>query len=804
MTNRKRVFWASTALVTGVLLAGTASAQSTASQSLEATNLDEVVVTGQRGPREIDGAIVAERGGKSRSTVTQEYLSTQQPGQNVFQSLNLQPGVNFTNNDAYGNSGGDITIRGFDAQRISVNLDGIQLNDTGNYQVYPTQQIEPELLERVSVNQGTTDVDSPTAAATGGTINLVTRRPTEDFGAIVQTSAGTDKYLRFFGMVDTGEVGPWDTSAWLALSANQYDQFGDNPGHLERQAVNGRIYQPIRGNGDFLSVAARYQEDRNNTYGKKNVAAFNAGTVAAGNTSTCFFAPAGAGRQDQGNAAANPGCNTYYGYFLNPTDSFNIRGQSRFTLTDKLTLTVDPQYSYTLANGGGTTVIAETDQRLQGSFFNAATAATRAARGVDLNGDGDILDSIRLYSPSNTRTNRTSVNTSLIYKLNDDHTLRASYTHDYGVHRQTGEYGYLTPTGDPVNPFGGIKGDGAAPILTLDGNVFQKRDRLSKAILNQVSLQYVGDFFDDALTIDVGVRAPFFKRELRNNCFQQNTFDAYCSAQTPFIAPTSGPAVSFERKYDDVLPNANFTWRFAENQQVFGSYSENLSSPRTDDLYDRLPANPQPETSTNWDLGYRFQSARLIASASAYYSDFDNYIVRGFTELEGGETITTNINAGAVERYGVDGQLGFQVNDAFSVYATASYLGSEVKDDVPGATAGAVIATAGKELFEVPEWQAGLRGEYTAGPITLGVQGKYVGKRWTNLVNSEETPEYTLVDVDLRYDLNFINEGMYFQVNVLNVFDENYLADISTELSGGRTANIGAPRSAVATLRMTF
>lgn len=819
MNTRTRVLWATTALVSGMLLAGAASAQSTGSLTVEETTIDEVVVTGSRGPRNVDGAITVQEIGKSRSTVTQEYLARQQPGQNTLQSLNLQPGVNFTNNDAYGNSGGDLTIRGFDAQRISTNLDGIQLNDTGNYQIYPTQQIEPELLERVSVNQGTTDVDSPTAAGTGGTVNFVTRRPSNDFGVVVQPSIGTDRYQRIFAMLDTGAIGPWGTTAFLALSANSYEQFDrdgvENPGDLSRQAVNGRIYQPIRDNGDFLSVAFRYQEDRNNTYGNKNVDNFNAGLpIAAGNTVTCQLQLPGAGRQDHAAAATNPGCGSFYGTFFNPTDSANIRGQSRFTLTDKLILTVDPQYSYTLANGGGIQSIEETDQRLQGSFYNPATAATRVATGVDLNGDGDILDRIRLYSPSNTRTNRVSVNSSLIYDLNEQHRFRLSYTHDFGVHRQTGEYARVDQGGLPANWFGGL--EESQQILTRDGNVFQKRNRRSTAELNQVSLQYVGDYFNDALTIDIGVRAPFFKRELQNFCYQLDTFDAYCSAQTPRVAatgavisPTPGAPVAFSRSYDDILPNVNLVWRFAENQQIFGSYSKNLSSPRTDDLYDRIPATPEPETSNNYDLGYRYQSSRLIASVSAYYSAFDNYIVRAFEEVfdDNGnllDTIAYTTNAGEVNRWGADGQIGYFFTDSFSLYATASFLDSEIVDNLPGTTAGSTIATAGKQLFEVPEWQYGLRAQYEVGPLTLGVQGKYVGERWTNLVNDEQTPDYTLVDVDVRYDLDFINEGMYLQVNALNVFDELYLGNISTAATGNLSAALGAPRSVVATLRMTF
>lgn len=818
MTNRKRVFWATTALCSGLLIAGAASAQSTGSQTVE-DNLGEVVVTGQRGPANINGAIIAEQVAKSRSTITQEFLSTQAPGQTVLQSLNLMPGVNFTNQDAYGNSGGDITIRGFDAQRISLNLDGIQLNDTGNYQIYSNQQLDPELLERASVNQGTTDVDSPTASATGGTINLTTRRPAKEFGAIVQPSIGEENYKRIFALVDTGEFGPWGTSAWFSTSTTTYDQFG-NPGDLAKTTYNGRIYQPINGNGDFLSLAAHYNRNRNNTYGGKSVDAFNKGIIAPGNGNYCLFDPAGPGIQNQGisTGTVNPGCNTwtvggvvqnqqYYGYFVNPSDTFNVRGQARFTLSDKLTLTVDPTYQYVMANGGGVTNVSERDQRLQGSFFG-----TPGGVGVDLNGDGDFVDTIKLYSPSNTNTNRYSINSSLIYDINDDHRVRLSYTFDTGNHRQTGEYGFLSRTGDPLDPWAGHKNGGQEPILTQDGKVFQKRDRRSKAVLNQVSFQYVGDFFNNALTLDVGVRAPFFSRDLQNYCYQVNTFDAFCSAQQPVGSAANlaaGAPVKFEREYEDILPNVGVTWRFAENQQLFASYSENLSAPRTDDLYDRIPADPAAETSQNYDLGYRYQSSRVIASASTYVSKFENYIARAITEVTDGngnvlDTIVTNVNVGPVDRWGVDGQLGVFITDDFSLTASASYLGSEVKNDIPGSTLGSVIATAGNQLFEVPEWQYSLRGEYTFGDFTVGLQGKYVGERWTNLTNTEQTPDYTVVDLDARWDLDFINEGMYLQVNVLNLFDETYLGNISTDISGLRTAQLAAPRTSMATLRMTF
>ena len=172
------------------------------------------------------------------------------------------PGVNFTNSDPYGSSGGNLRMRSFDGNRISLMLDGIQLNDTGNYAMYTNQQVDPEIIEHVTVNLGTTDIDSPTASATGGTINIMTRPPKQDPGmeSCRLRSAATD-YQRFVARGDTGAFGPWDTEAYLAASYQKYDKF-KGPGELEKTQINGRIYQDL-GDGDFISLAFHGNRNRN-------------------------------------------------------------------------------------------------------------------------------------------------------------------------------------------------------------------------------------------------------------------------------------------------------------------------------------------------------------------------------------------------------------------------------------------------------------------------------------------------------------------------------------------------------------
>ena len=121
--NYKRLVWASTALAGSLLLATAAAAQSTGTQTQESTVVEEVVVTASRGLPTIDGTIVAEQIPKSRSTITQDFIDTQSAGQTVIQSVNLVPGVNFTSSDAYGSSGGNLRLRSFDGNRVSLTWD---------------------------------------------------------------------------------------------------------------------------------------------------------------------------------------------------------------------------------------------------------------------------------------------------------------------------------------------------------------------------------------------------------------------------------------------------------------------------------------------------------------------------------------------------------------------------------------------------------------------------------------------------------------------------------------------------------
>ena len=159
---------------TALVMPAMAFAQSTGSQDFDEE--ETIVVTGTRGTQEV-GGITAPDTTKAKAALTSEVIARQNPGQTILDTINLIPGVSFQNNDAYGSSGGTLNIRGFSADRISLTVDGIPLNDSGNYAIFSNQQFDPEIIGEVNVNLGTTDVDSPTASAAGGTVNYRTIVP---------------------------------------------------------------------------------------------------------------------------------------------------------------------------------------------------------------------------------------------------------------------------------------------------------------------------------------------------------------------------------------------------------------------------------------------------------------------------------------------------------------------------------------------------------------------------------------------------------------------------------------------------
>lgn len=886
---------ATSTLAIGVAFVATpAFAQSTGSAEFDNK---EIVVSGAA-QRDVAGIQLPDST-KSKQVLTQEFIANQRPGQSINEIINMVPGVSFQNQDPYGSSGGTLNIRGFDSSRISQTFDGLPLNDTGNYALYSNQQLDPELIEQVNVNLGTTDVDSPTAAASGSTVNYRSITPTEDAGARMVGSVGQFDYFRMFGLINTGTFTPFGTRAWFAASHSENENPYNRNSATSKDQFNGKIYQPVGADGDFISIAGHYNRNRNGNFSsvplRTDPSIFAVSGTAPRQTLTTTprnvgptssdrfplnkgereytFAPCTTDTPQAGVADVPNVCGTRFDESFNPSNTWNIRVNSRFSLTDSLVLTVDPSIQYTRANGGTGAVRGH-----EGFYTRPATVVGGVTTvlpiapiygyiggrpyfgGVDLNGDGDVLDTslsstgagVTVYAPSETNTRRYGVVANLIWDFAEGQTARVNYSFDYGRHKQTGEVTFVGANGSTTEFFPELDA-----ISDASGSPMQKRNRRSKAILNQVSGEYRGEFLDSKLTVNLGLRSPWFTRKLDNRCVTEaggSFVDCFndAASQAAFLAanPTYVPPIKRTLKFHKLLPTAGLNFALAPAVSLYANYTKGLQVPGTDNLYQSLgyaanQTQPRPETTDNFDVGVRYASGKIQAQLAGWYTIFNNRLASSYDpELD----ISIYRNLGKVKKYGLDGSIAYQPIPEVSLYLFGSVLKSKIQDNVQSGectaanvTSGAATGvgpctTVGQPIFFLtkgqreagaPTFMFGGRIDGNLGPIQIGVQAKRTGPRYVNDQNipivasytlngvvtpyqlyGAKAPAYTLVDLDAKLKLGFLglNDTTYFQLNVTNLFNKFFVGGFSTNTAATSIpfAYIGSPRTVSGSINVQF
>lgn len=874
------------AAIAALAIPGAAFAQSTSTVDFE--NAGDIVVTA-RSDKGVGGIQVSDTA-KARGVLNQTFISTRTPGQSILDTINNLPAVSFQNNDPYGSAGGTLNIRGFDSSRISLTFDGIPLNDTGNYAIYSNQQLDPELIDNVNVNYGSTDIDSPSAAATGSTVNYRIINPTDNFGARMVASVGDFHYFRIFGLVNTGVFTPWGTKAWFSASHASNNWFLNDFGKIDKQQYNGKLYQPIGSSGDFISISGNYNQNRNNFGGSLPLRSdlvqspTNPTPRLPGPNSNnrfplgwedlpyhvarCTLATATAGVADAPNS-----CGTTFDERYNPSNTGSVRINSRFTLAPGLILTVDPSYQYVKANGGGTVTAREglRDVNPAGgtatptACLTTPTSANNACYpgffggspyvGKDLNGDGDLLDTVTILAPSQTQTHRWGVIAGLRYDISQTQTVRVGYTLDWGRHHQTGETGFLQANGVPYDVF-----PVNTPILGSNGQPLQKRDRLSYAVLNQVSGQYRGMFFDNRLILEAGVTGKFFTRNLTNNCFTSSAggfVECFGDPALEATIATDNPSWAAPQTrsyhYSRAIPSAGVQFKATDALTIFANYQEGIQVPGTDNLYNAFffvrnsaSANPKPEITDNFDLGVRYTTGKIQAEIGPWYTRYANRLASSY---DPDTQTTTYRNLGRVDKYGVDGSVAYRPIKEVLLYVFGSYLESDIKNNVLVGTCSSTVSTlcpagsvgqpiyaqtAGKRESGAPVYTVGGMVRGTLGELDAGITVKRTGKRYVNdqnvaqvgcagtLVNQFDcvgttyqvygaaAPGYTLVDLDARLGLGWagLSKKTYLQFNVQNLFNQFWVGGFSggttSQFASPQFAQVGYPRTFVVSLNVEF
>jgi len=189
----------------------------------------------------------------------------------------------------------------------------------------------------------------------------------------------------------------------------------------------------------------------------------------------------------------------------------------------------------------------------------------------------------------------------------------------------------------------------------------------------------------------------------------------------------------------------------------------------------------KPETLSNYELGFTYQTDKLQITPSVYYSignDFMYYVTTGDSVNQGFKVspVFQSRNISKVEIYGFELGINYHICNNISLFANYAYSHSQIKEYklINPLTD---VDINNKFLTDVPNHSASIGCLWRNKIVNTSINAKYVGKEWVNDANipddkyglDAQYPDYIIIDLNFRKQLLSFLET---RLSVENVFDK--------------------------------
>jgi iron complex outermembrane receptor protein len=289
---------------------------------------------------------------------------------------------------------------------------------------------------------------------------------------------------------------------------------------------------------------------------------------------------------------------------------------------------------------------------------------------------------------------------------------------------------------------------------------------------------------NDRMKLDVGAKSIHVSRDYND-----------------LLSSTNDRSATYSKSF---LPQLGATYQLTTNEQIFGNVAKNFSAPSTSVLtVGTYNPDLKPESSTNIDLGVRTKRQTFDASLAVYHVKYDNRILQ-IKDSTNRYLLNADIysNVGSITSKGVELASNWHPVQQFNLY-TALTLNQSKFDQDYQASATQIVTSGGKFVPDSPKVMLFADASYHTGPYFAGINGKYVGQRYSTVDNTESAPAYEVFGLRAGYQVKkfYGVKDFRVQVNVDNLFDKSYLASMYTGTTAGNpTYFTGTPRAVFLTI----
>jgi iron complex outermembrane receptor protein len=672
------------------------------------------------------------------------------PGTSPLKALEKLPGVSFQSADPFGayEWSTRISIRGFNQSQLGFTLDDIPLGDMSygnNNGLHISRAISSENVGSVSVSQGAGALGTASTSNLGGTVQFTTLDPSDEMGATVAQTVGSDRTSRTFVRLDSGVLAS-GTKFFISGTRQRADKW-KGVGPQNQDQFNSRFVHRFGDNqlSGFYNYSTRDETDYQDlSLDMVNRLGYNWDN----------YAP-------DWNRAVNAAKGIFTGGVTNLDDAYyyarGLRKDSLGGLSLELKLT-----DSTTAK----TTVYHHSNKGQGHWYTPYTASSPTM-------------------PISIRTTEYSIGRDgLVSDLNwelGSHSVSAGFWGERSLHTLTRNFYAVTGPDNTdfflTNPTStGFKQD-----FTTTTTQFYLQDAI--ALTPQLKLN--AGFKSPKVTIDatslVGTRAA-----------------GSITASKSFL-PQVGLNYALSREVE----------LFTSAAQNMRAYQPGVTGPfsQSQPAFDLSTPNLKPETSVTVDLGMRYKHDALQASVAIYHADFKDRLLNVATCSGIVGCPSTFVNVGKVATSGLEAVGVWKFTRELSWFNSYTYNDSKYKSDY--LDNGKVVPVSGKTVVDSPRTMFDTEVSYENADWFTRLGAKYTGKRYYTYVNDGQVPAYTVANLSAGYKLKSLGlfKEVTLQLTVSNLFHKQYLSTIGSNGfvasdPAGQFATMlnGAPRQVFVTL----
>ena len=243
--------------------------------------------------------------------------------------------------------------------------------------------------------------------------------------------------------------------------------------------------------------------------------------------------------------------------------------------------------------------------------------------------------------------------------------------------------------------------------------------------------------------------------------------------------------IDVDKVYNFFNPRVGLNYAFDARNSIFASFAIAQKEPTRSDFTDRYmfaadQTEPKSERLYDYEIGYQYSAPRLALGANIYYMNYKDQLIP--TGMVNDSSDALNVNVPKSYRAGVELMASWSVAHWFKLGGNATFSRNKIIDYVDMLAESPTFGEnlGDKSIAYSPELMASAFAEFRVKGFEATLRTQYVGEQYltNNEIEALMLDEYSVTNLDLAYTIRTSKaQSVRMGLCIYNLFNKKYCSN---------------------------